>query len=88
MQLTQFTDLSCRILIYLARLPEPGTATINEIADFYQLSRNLKAELREAQQACLAVLGQSTLADASSSKPGCPRRQPNDSLALLTETTS
>ncbi|WP_340123673.1 Rrf2 family transcriptional regulator [Methylobacter svalbardensis] len=40
MQLTQFTDLSLRLLIYLARLPEPGMATIAEIADYYQVSRN------------------------------------------------
>ena len=40
MQLTQFSDFSFRVLIYLARLPEPGTATINEISDFYQISRN------------------------------------------------
>ncbi|MDO9422793.1 MAG: Rrf2 family transcriptional regulator [Methylobacter sp.] len=40
MQLTQFTDLSLRLLIYLARLPEPGMATIAEIAEYYQISRN------------------------------------------------
>ncbi|MFM8331560.1 MAG: Rrf2 family transcriptional regulator [Candidatus Methylumidiphilus sp.] len=40
MQLTQFTDFSLRVLIYLARLPEPGHATITEIADFYKISRN------------------------------------------------
>lgn len=40
MQLTQFTDFSLRLLIYLARLPEPGLATIAEIADYYQISRN------------------------------------------------
>jgi len=40
MQLTQFTDFSLRLLIYLARLPEPGLATISEIADYYQISRN------------------------------------------------
>ncbi|OQK15459.1 BadM/Rrf2 family transcriptional regulator [Methyloprofundus sedimenti] len=40
MQLTQFTDLSLRLLIYLARLPEPGMATIAEIADYHQISRN------------------------------------------------
>jgi Rrf2 family protein len=40
MQLTQFTDLSLRLLIYLARLPEPGMATISEIAEYYQISRN------------------------------------------------
>ncbi|MEQ1637851.1 MAG: Rrf2 family transcriptional regulator [Methylococcales bacterium] len=40
MQVTQFTDYSMRVLIYLARLPEPGTATIAEIAEFHQISRN------------------------------------------------
>lgn len=40
MQLTQFTDLSLRLLIYLARLPEPGMATIAEIADYHHISRN------------------------------------------------
>jgi Rrf2 family nitric oxide-sensitive transcriptional repressor len=40
MQLTQFTDFSCRVLIYLARLPEPGSATVNEIAEYHKISRN------------------------------------------------
>ncbi|MGZ6249902.1 MAG: Rrf2 family transcriptional regulator [Syntrophales bacterium] len=40
MQLTQFTDYSLRVLIYLARLPEPGQATISEIAEYHQISRN------------------------------------------------
>ena len=40
MQLTQFTDFSCRVLIYLARLPEPGSATISEIAEYHKISRN------------------------------------------------
>jgi len=40
MQLTQFTDYSLRVLIYLARLPEPGQTTIAEIADFHGLSRH------------------------------------------------
>jgi Rrf2 family nitric oxide-sensitive transcriptional repressor len=40
MQLTQFTDYSLRLLIYLARLPEPGMATIAEAAEFHQISRN------------------------------------------------
>jgi len=40
MQLTQFTDFSLRVLIYLARLPAPGQATISEIAEFHKVSRN------------------------------------------------
>ena len=40
MQLTQFTDYSLRVLIYLARLPEPGMATVPEIAEHYGISRN------------------------------------------------
>lgn len=40
MQLTQFSDFSFRVLIYLARLPEPGTSTINEISDYFKISRN------------------------------------------------
>lgn len=40
MQLTQFTDFSLRVLIYLVRLPEAGMATIPEIADYYRISRN------------------------------------------------
>lgn len=40
MQLTQFADYSFRVLIYLSRLPESGTATITEIADYFQISRN------------------------------------------------
>jgi Rrf2 family nitric oxide-sensitive transcriptional repressor len=39
MQLTRFTDYSLRALIYLARLPEPGLATIPEIAEHFQISR-------------------------------------------------
>ena len=40
MQLTQFSDFSFRVLIYLARLPEPGTATINEISNYFNVSRH------------------------------------------------
>jgi Rrf2 family transcriptional regulator, nitric oxide-sensitive transcriptional repressor len=40
MQLTQFTDYSLRVLIYLARLPEPGIATVPEIARHHEISRN------------------------------------------------
>ena len=61
MQLTQFSDFSSRVLIYLVKLPEPGVATSNEIADCFQISRNLKGDLHEAQQAFLAVLDQYTL---------------------------
>lgn len=39
MQITQFTDYSLRLLIYLARLPDPGVATVSEVADFHQISR-------------------------------------------------
>lgn len=39
MQLTQYTDYSLRVLIYLARLDERA-ATIGEIADYYRISRN------------------------------------------------
>lgn len=40
MQLTQFTDYSLRVLIYLARLPAPGVATVPEIARHHAISRN------------------------------------------------
>jgi Rrf2 family transcriptional regulator, nitric oxide-sensitive transcriptional repressor len=40
MQLTQFTDYSLRVLIYLARLPDPGLATIPEIAEYHRISRH------------------------------------------------
>lgn len=40
MQLTQFTDFSLRVLIYLARLPEPGMATIPEVSQYHRISRN------------------------------------------------
>lgn len=40
MQLTQFTDYSLRVLIYLARLPAPGVATVPEIARHHGISRN------------------------------------------------
>jgi Rrf2 family nitric oxide-sensitive transcriptional repressor len=40
MQLTQFTDYSLRVLIYLARLPPPGLATVPEIAEHHGISRN------------------------------------------------
>jgi Rrf2 family nitric oxide-sensitive transcriptional repressor len=40
MQLTQFTDYSLRVLIYLARLPEPGISTVPEIAQHFPISRH------------------------------------------------
>jgi Rrf2 family nitric oxide-sensitive transcriptional repressor len=39
MQLTQYTDYSLRVLIYLFR-NEGRAATIGEIADYFQISRN------------------------------------------------
>lgn len=40
MHLTQFTDYSLRVLIYLARNPEAGPATVPEIAAYHGISRN------------------------------------------------
>ena len=39
MQLTQYTDYSLRVLIYLALKPK-RFATITEVSDFYAISRN------------------------------------------------
>jgi len=39
MQITSFTDYALRVLIYLAMSPK-RQATITEIADFYNISRN------------------------------------------------
>jgi len=39
MRLTQYTDYSLRVLIYLAHKKEVNV-TISELADFYQISRN------------------------------------------------
>ena len=39
MQLTLYTDYSLRVLVYLS-LNQERSATISEIADFYQISRN------------------------------------------------
>lgn len=39
MQLTTYTDYSLRVLIYLVLYPERST-TIQEIADFYKISKN------------------------------------------------
>jgi len=40
MQLTQFIDLSLRLIIYLARLPESlGVATITEITEYHKIPR-------------------------------------------------
>ncbi len=40
MQLTQYTDYSLRVLIYLSQKTKGELATITEIADFYGISRN------------------------------------------------
>ena len=40
MQLTQFTDYSLRVLIYLAEKTTEGLATVPEIADYHGISRN------------------------------------------------
>lgn len=39
MQLTQYTDYTLRVLMYLAQTPERNV-TITEMANFYQISRN------------------------------------------------
>lgn len=39
MQLTQYTDYSLRVLIYLAKKTE-GLATVSEIAEYHGISRN------------------------------------------------
>ncbi|MHB0991865.1 MAG: Rrf2 family transcriptional regulator [Burkholderiales bacterium] len=39
MQLTQYTDYSLRVLVYL-NVKREGRATISELADFYAISRN------------------------------------------------
>ena len=39
MQLTQYTDYSLRVLIYLAKKPD-GLATVSEIAEYHGISRN------------------------------------------------
>lgn len=39
MRLTQYTDYSLRVLLYLAYKPD-RMATITELADFYKISRN------------------------------------------------
>lgn len=40
MQLTQYTDYSLRVLIYLSQKPVQELATITEISEFYGISRN------------------------------------------------
>lgn len=40
MQLTRYTDYGLRLLTYLAILPEGRRASINEISEFYDISRN------------------------------------------------
>lgn len=39
MQLTSYTDYALRVLIYLA-MPQKRRATITELADFFNISRN------------------------------------------------
>lgn len=39
MQITSYTDYALRVLIYLVKIPN-RQATITEIADFYNISRN------------------------------------------------
>ncbi len=40
MQLTRYTDYGLRLLIYLALLPEGQRASIDEISETYDISRN------------------------------------------------
>ena len=40
MQLTLYTDYSLRTLIFLGYLEDGKTATINDVADYYDISRN------------------------------------------------
>lgn len=40
MQLTQYTDYSLRVLIYLSQKKQGELATISEVAEFYGISRN------------------------------------------------
>lgn len=40
MQLTSFTDYALRVLIHLARMPEPGLVTVPELSTRYRISRN------------------------------------------------
>ncbi|HUX89737.1 MAG TPA: Rrf2 family transcriptional regulator [Gallionellaceae bacterium] len=40
MQLTQYTDYSLRVLIYLGQKKDEELATITEVAEFYGISRN------------------------------------------------
>ena len=40
MQLTLYTDYSLRTLVYLNQLKEGETATINDVAEYYNVSRN------------------------------------------------
>ena len=40
MQLTQYTDYSLRVLIYLSQKQQGELATITEVAEFYGISRN------------------------------------------------
>ena len=40
MQLTRYTDYSLRVLTYLALLPESQMASVDEISEAYDISRN------------------------------------------------
>lgn len=40
MRLTQYTDYSLRLLLYVALLPDGQKATIQEVADAYTISKN------------------------------------------------
>lgn len=41
MQLTRYTDYGLRVLIYIALLPEGRRASIDEISEVYDVSRNI-----------------------------------------------
>lgn len=40
MKLNQFTDIGLRVLMYLGRRPEDPAATISELAEKFEISRN------------------------------------------------
>ena len=57
MQLTQYTDYSLRVLVYLSMKKE-GKSTITELADFYAISRNhlVKVVHHLAQQGLIVTM--------------------------------